>query len=132
MIEVYRLFFLLALKKSQKDASNAVQKLSEIKDSVMPDQQSSSESSKLELALMHQWKSLFDFMENTFAEESRQLVSFKCYLSSVLDISNFYCVACVDIHFHLPFWRVHAPLEFTLTSLLESLEYSFGYLWLVP
>ncbi|XP_057421460.1 uncharacterized protein LOC130715383 [Lotus japonicus] len=66
---------LSALKKSQKDASNAVQKLSEIKDSVMPDQQSSSESSKLELALMHQWKSLFDFMENTFAEESRQLES---------------------------------------------------------
>ena len=53
-----------------------LQKFSALKDKVVHDPQSSAESSKLELSLMEQWKSLLVHMENTFAQETKQLVSF--------------------------------------------------------
>ncbi|KAE9610293.1 hypothetical protein Lalb_Chr07g0185101 [Lupinus albus] len=66
---------LTALRKSQKEANLLVHKFSGGKKTVTSDQQNTSESSKLELSLMDQWKSLFVHMENTFAHESSQLES---------------------------------------------------------
>ncbi|KAK7358956.1 hypothetical protein VNO77_00898 [Canavalia gladiata] len=73
-----------ALKKSQKEASMIVQKFSGLKDAVMHDLQRSDESSELESSLMLQWKSLFVHMENTYAQESSQLVSFNAITSALL------------------------------------------------
>ncbi|XP_061344053.1 uncharacterized protein LOC133290019 [Gastrolobium bilobum] len=66
---------LSAVKYSQKEASMIFQKFSGLEDTVIDDQQSSTESFKLELSLMHQWKSLFAHMENAFVQESSQLES---------------------------------------------------------
>ncbi|XP_054822242.1 uncharacterized protein LOC129320705 isoform X2 [Prosopis cineraria] len=66
---------LSALKKSQKEAAKLVQKISGAKDNAVYSQRTSADSSKLELDLMDQWRSLFGHMENTLADESRQLES---------------------------------------------------------
>ncbi|KAL1364881.1 hypothetical protein HN51_013023 [Arachis hypogaea] len=66
---------LSALKKSQKEASTTLQRFSDLKEKLVHDPQSSTESSKLELTLMEQWKSLFVHMGNTFAQETKQLES---------------------------------------------------------
>lgn len=66
---------LSVLKKSQKEASMMVQKFSGVKETVLSDQQNSSEPSKLELSLMDQWKSLFVHMDNIFAQECSHLES---------------------------------------------------------
>ncbi|MED6181450.1 hypothetical protein PIB30_019346 [Stylosanthes scabra] len=64
-----------ALKKSQKEASSTLQRFSDLKEKLVHDPQSTTESSKLELILMEQWKSLFVHMGNTFAQETKQLES---------------------------------------------------------
>ncbi|CAL0325134.1 unnamed protein product [Lupinus luteus] len=66
---------LTALRKSQKEANLLVHKFSGGNETVTSGQQNTFESSKLELSLMDQWKSLFVHMENTFAQESSQLES---------------------------------------------------------
>ncbi|MED6122548.1 hypothetical protein PIB30_040790 [Stylosanthes scabra] len=66
---------LSALKKSQKEASTTLQRFSDLKEKLVHDPQSTTESSKLELTLMEQWKSLFVHMGNTFAQETKQLES---------------------------------------------------------
>lgn len=69
---------LLALRKSQKEARLVVQKVSGINDTrtIINEQQGATDPSDLESTLMHQWKSLFVYMENILGLESRQLVSF--------------------------------------------------------
>ncbi|RDX60137.1 hypothetical protein CR513_61749, partial [Mucuna pruriens] len=66
---------LSAIKKSQKEAKIIIQKFSGLEDTVMHDQHRSDESSKLEVSLVQQWKSLFVQMQNTYAQESSQLES---------------------------------------------------------
>ncbi|OIW00417.1 hypothetical protein TanjilG_05767 [Lupinus angustifolius] len=66
---------LATLRKSQKEANLLVHKFSGGNETVTSGQQNTSESSKLELSLMDQWKSLFVHMEKTFAQESSQLES---------------------------------------------------------
>lgn len=70
--------FFLALRKSQKEARLVVQKVSGINDTrtIINEQQGATDPSDLESNLMHQWKSLFVYMENILGHESRQLVSF--------------------------------------------------------
>lgn len=67
--------FLLALKKSQKEASILVNKYARGKQTDLPGQGNSNKSSKLESDLTAQWRSLFHRMEDIFAHESNQLVS---------------------------------------------------------
>ncbi|KAI9113966.1 hypothetical protein K1719_015217 [Acacia pycnantha] len=66
---------LSALKKSQKEAAKMVQKISGAKDNAAHSQRTPTESLKLGLDLMDQWRSLFVHMENTLAHESSQLES---------------------------------------------------------
>ncbi|XP_058731478.1 uncharacterized protein LOC131603213 [Vicia villosa] len=68
---------LTALRKSQKDARLVVQKVSGINDTrtIINVQQGATDPSDLESTLMHQWKSLFVYMENILGHESRQLES---------------------------------------------------------
>ncbi|RZB96808.1 hypothetical protein D0Y65_020495 [Glycine soja] len=64
---------LSAIKKSQKEAKMIIQKFSGLENTVMHDQHRSEESLKLELSLVHQWKSLFLQMQNMYTQESSQL-----------------------------------------------------------
>ncbi|TKY60302.1 hypothetical protein E2542_SST17399 [Spatholobus suberectus] len=66
---------LSAIKRSQKEVKMIIQKFSGLEDTVMRDQHRSNEASKLELSLVHQWKSLFARMQNIYAQESSQLES---------------------------------------------------------
>ncbi|KAL5053456.1 hypothetical protein RYX36_034138 [Vicia faba] len=68
---------LTALRKSQKEARLVVQKVSGINDTrtIINEQQGGTDPSDLESTLMHQWKSLFVYMENILGNESRQLES---------------------------------------------------------
>lgn len=66
---------LSAIKKSQKEVKTIIQKISGLEDTVVRGQHQSEESSKLELSLVNQWKSLFVQMQNIYAEESSQLES---------------------------------------------------------
>ncbi|KAI4317246.1 hypothetical protein L6164_025134 [Bauhinia variegata] len=66
---------LAALKKNHKEASMLVQKFSGEKEALIHDQGNSKESSKLELYLTDQWRSLFGYMETALAHESSQLES---------------------------------------------------------
>ena len=67
------IFILLALKKSQKDASILAQKCSKEKETYHD--QGNASKSKLEFDLWGQWMSLFRHMEDTFSQEGSQLVS---------------------------------------------------------
>ncbi|KAK9272984.1 hypothetical protein L1049_003364 [Liquidambar formosana] len=62
-----------ALKKSQKEASNLVQRSCKEKETNTGGYGNSNKSSKLESDLMCQWKSLFLHMEDIFVRESSQL-----------------------------------------------------------
>lgn len=96
LIDYHGIFILLALKKSQKDASILAQKSSKEKETYHG--QGNSSSSKLELDLCGQWMSLFRHMEDTFAHEGNQLVSTDLlYLYGLFPIRN-----------------VHLPLNFDL------------------
>ena len=64
--------YVLVLKKSQKEASNLVQR---VKEADTHDQGNCSISSKLAFDLTSQWKSLFLHMGDIFVHESNQLVS---------------------------------------------------------
>ncbi len=64
--------YVLVLKKSQKEASNLVQR---VKETDTHDQGNCSISSKLASDLTSQWKSLFLHMGDIFVHESNQLVS---------------------------------------------------------
>ncbi|CAJ1938067.1 unnamed protein product [Sphenostylis stenocarpa] len=66
---------LSAMKKSQKEAKMIIQKFSGLEDTVTHGQYRSEEALKLELSLVHQWKSLFVQMQNMYAQESSQLES---------------------------------------------------------
>ncbi|CAK8578818.1 unnamed protein product [Lathyrus sativus] len=68
---------LTALRKSQKEARLVVQKVSGINDTrtIINEQQGATDPSDLESTLMHQWKSLFVYMESILGHESRQLES---------------------------------------------------------
>lgn len=71
-----RCSYLLAIKKSQKEAKTIIQKISGLENTVMHGQHQSQESLELELSLVHQWKALFVQMQNIYTQESSQLVSF--------------------------------------------------------
>lgn len=66
---------MLALKKSQKEASCLVQKCVRGKEIDIPSQGGTGKSSELESDLMSQWRSLFAHMEDIFGHESSKLVS---------------------------------------------------------
>lgn len=78
LIDNHGIFILVALKKSQKDASILAQKSSKEKETYHD--QGNSSNSKLEFDLCGQWMSLFRHMEDTFAHEGNQLVSVDSFL----------------------------------------------------
>lgn len=76
LLIIWFLVHFLALNKSQKEANTLVQKCSNEKGIGIHIQGKTSRSSKLEMDLMDQWRSLFLHMEDIFQQESSQLVSF--------------------------------------------------------
>jgi len=92
-----------------------IQKFSGLEDTVAHGQHQSEESLELELSLVHQWKSLFLQMQDMYAQESSQLVSFNamtCLVyyfnlsgivaSVAVQVSklNFLCFVALSIFFY--------------------------------
>lgn len=69
------LFFLSALRKSQKEAGILVNRYARGKQTNIHGEENSNKSLKLEFDLTDQWRSLFRHMEDVFANENSQLVS---------------------------------------------------------
>lgn len=71
----WQFFSFLALKKGQKDASILAERSCRITADEKHGAQSVPRVSNLESNLMHQWRSLFKYMSNTWEDEGNQLVS---------------------------------------------------------